>query len=101
MAEAPRRKEKPDPPSFIVHPDNWQAFCLFLDLSTQWRVSATVSGVIYQGLDYSSVHALLSIQVDRRKKRRALFEQIRLIEIGALRVINDRENLPNDATDPR
>ena len=79
-----------DPPEdlFHVHPDNWQAFTLFQSAHTQWRVVSSMSGAYYPGLDYSGLRALLLTEVSKPNRRRALFQQIRLLEAGALSVIN-------------
>lgn len=84
-----------------MHPDNWQAFQLFQQLHTQWRLLPTMGALIYQGLEYSSVLALLDASVKERKRRAELFEQIRLLEAGALSVINDRKDVPDNAAHSR
>lgn len=92
-------KEETAPPErvFYVHPDNWQAFEIFTQLRTQWRIVPTMSAVFTQGLDYSVVLAVIDSQVKKRR-RRTVFQQIRLLEAGALSVING-QNLSNNATD--
>jgi len=80
-----------------VHPDNWDAFILFDQLGTQWRIIPGMSGVFYQGLDYAAVMAVVRETVKGRKNRARTFDQIRLIEAGALSVINDAENVSDNA----
>lgn len=56
---------------------------------------------IYQGLDYPSVISVLKLRTRKRSHRVELYEQIRLIEAGALSVLNDWKNLSDDAADSR
>lgn len=55
-----------------------------------------MSGTIYQGLEYPSVIAV--IDALGTKKPRKVFNQIRLLEAGALSEINVRQDLPDNAT---
>ncbi|MFT5766735.1 MAG: hypothetical protein ACI9DH_000554 [Halioglobus sp.] len=47
-----------------------------------------MSGAVYTGLDYPSVLAVMSAMGIKKKKR--VFRQIQLIEVGALSGINDK-----------
>jgi hypothetical protein len=80
-----------EPEHFEVLPDCWSALELFLALQGQWRVVAGFGGVFYQGLDYPAVESLLRLKISSKKKRARLFDQIRLIEQGALSTINDKK----------
>lgn len=66
---------------FILFEENYQTFCLFISLTTQWRVSA--SGGVY-GLDYNVLFELFSLYGIKKKERLKLFEEIRLMESAAL-----------------
>ena len=72
-------------------PDCWPALELFLALQGQWRVVAGFGGVFYQGLDYPAVESLLRLKISSKKKRHRLFDQIRLIEHGALKTMNEQK----------
>lgn len=86
--EAPVSSE---PDCFEVLPDCWPALDLFLALQGQWRVVAGFGGVFYQGLDYPAVESLLRLKVSGKKKRAQRFDEIRLIEQGALKTINEQK----------
>jgi hypothetical protein len=58
-----------------------------------------MNGLIYQGLEYSSTMALVHAAEKRQAHRIRLFDQIRLLEAGALSVINDRKDVPDNAPD--
>lgn len=73
---------------FQVHPDNWKAFKVFEACRTQWRISTGVGSVIYQGLDYAAVVAVINAM--GIKKSSLVFNQVRTIEYGALSVINEQ-----------
>jgi hypothetical protein len=84
----PSRPRTPrEPPPFRVHPSNWSAFQVFEACHTQWRISIGVSGAIYHGIDYSSLVAVIDAMGGGRRKT---FNQVRLIEAGALSVINEQ-----------
>jgi hypothetical protein len=72
-----------------VWPENWKALELFLALQTQWRVTATMAGIFYVGLDYSAAEALLRAR--RAKNRAQLLADLRVIEYAALKGLNRRD----------
>lgn len=75
---------------FAVYPENWEAVQLFLKLGTQWRVGA-MGG--FFGLDYSSVES--TMRICRVRKKRKVFEQLRIMEVAALPVLNKKESTPH------
>jgi hypothetical protein len=85
------------PAVFYVHPSNWKAYEVFEACETQWRIVAGMSGVFYQGIDYPSVMSV--IDAWRVKKRRKVFNQVRLIEMGARSVLNEQQDIPDNAAD--
>lgn len=88
----------PRPPKILrVHPENWKAFEIFDACHTQWRLVVGMGGVVYQGLDYSSVTAV--IQAFSVKDHRKIFNQIRALEAGALSVLNERKDVPDNPAD--
>lgn len=92
LPEAPSEPE--EDPVFYVHPDNWRAFKVFQSCHTQWRMLTAGTGLIYQGLDYPSVLAVIHALAVKKPKR--TFRQVQLIEIGALSEINDRQDLSDN-----
>lgn len=76
-----RDREIPD--DFIVMEENWPALEVFLTCQTQWRYS--MSGPI--GIDYTSLLSVISLY--SAKKKRQLFDEVRLIELGALNAISE------------
>ncbi len=67
----------------VVWPENWDTVRLFCDLSTQWQVG--FGGVI--GLRYESVLAVMRL---RRIKGAEMFDDLRVMEAEALRVLSAR-----------
>lgn len=68
-----------------IHISNWAPLMAFLDCDTQWRVTASVAGLIWIGLDYSACAARLG----RRWRRQNLRADVRVIEEEALKVLNE------------
>ena len=60
------------------------ALTLFQQCQTQWRVIIGVGVVQYQGLDYTAVESVVNLQ----KIDDFNFDDLRLIEAGALGVLN-------------
>jgi len=75
---------------FQVWHENWQALELFLMCGTQWRVIAGMGGTVHQGIDYQSLESVMRLTGIKSKKRPALFNDVRLLERGALEKVNDR-----------
>ena len=74
---------------FPVWDDNWQVVDLFLKLQTQWVV--TMGGVV--GLNYGSVDFCLKIYGIEDK--REIFEGLRVMEMAALQILNERKGEKN------
>ena len=74
-------RSKPDAEDFTILSENWPALEIFLVCQTQWRNSP--SGVT--GLDYISVINVIALYHKKRNKR--IFNQVRLIEFGAMTAI--------------
>lgn len=68
--------------AFEVHFDAWDAFCFFLKVRTQW-VYAGWDGVRV-GLNFSAITAMAEMWGIRRRKRRALLDDLVLIESAVL-----------------
>ncbi|WP_043062096.1 DUF1799 domain-containing protein [Brucella anthropi] len=71
-----------------IMPVNHISFDAFLCCQTQWRVAATMAGLIWQGLDYSAVRLVL----DDIDAPRHVFADIRVMEAAALPVLNERDD---------
>lgn len=71
-------------------PDNWPAFRLFADLSTQWRTAMTS----FIGLDYSVLFHRMDRMHLSQDDYDDLFADIRTLEGAALVVLNRK---PDDA----
>lgn len=69
-------------------PENWDAALLFAAVASQWRVAAGLGGVVYLGLDYAAVEAVMRMRRYPGARRAELFEQVRLMEAAALGVRN-------------
>lgn len=70
-----------------VWPENWQAFALFCRLETQWQ--SGFNGPV--GLRYEALYPLLDREAATPDEWDNLFDDVREIEAGALRAINDKE----------
>jgi hypothetical protein len=62
-------------------PENWPAWCLFVDIQTQWRTSG-MGGP--SGLDYGPLFKLMEHQGLTGKEWREMFDDIRALESAAL-----------------
>ena len=75
---------------FVVFACNWRALEVFLNCAPQWR--HTPDGQIV-GLDYPTVHAVMSMMGIKRKHQNDTFQRLRHIEVGlmgAIREMRDR-----------
>lgn len=68
-----------------LHISNWLSIRAFLDCETQWRVTASLAGLIWIGLDYSACKDRLG----RRWRDRNLRRDLGVIEDEALKVLNE------------
>ncbi|MDR6500314.1 hypothetical protein J2785_003470 [Burkholderia ambifaria] len=77
--------------AFEVYPENWEAVRAFVSMTTQWRMTG-ISGfggasMLHTGLDYSALEPVFRLLGVKRKRRAALFQQIRVMEEAALEVL--------------
>ena len=77
-----------DEPASVIElwPEHVQPFRLFTECETQWRLVVGMSGVRYQGLDYTALHALMQIYGVNNMSH--CLRCIRTLERGALKVFN-------------
>lgn len=66
-------------------PDHVRAWSFFCEsCSTQWRSGGTGG---FTGLDYTAILAVIQFEESDKEQVKELFEQIRLIERGALKAM--------------
>lgn len=68
-----------------VFADNWTSLSAFVSVATQWRVVATMAGLIWIGLDYPAVKIVL----DHLDMPAHVFDDLRIMENAALSVLNE------------
>lgn len=67
-------------PPVEVWPENWEAFCFFASLRTQWR-----SDMGYlTGLDYQAVKALMDLHEMPQCSRLHVMEEVQAMENAAI-----------------
>lgn len=66
----------------IVDEQNWEAFMLFLDCATQWRMITTFGPPVHQGIEYASLYAVM--QMRRTKNKAEMFARVKQFERGAV-----------------
>lgn len=76
---------------FDVHQDNWFSFNTFTQLKTQWQIAVGVGGMVYLGLNYTAVHAFLSMKQYTAEQIASLIDDIQIMEQAALAVYNSRK----------
>lgn len=77
------RRQTPD--VLWVLPENWEACVLWRRIGHQLRYAPTGRVI---GLDYTQLVAAVTLQTIPEAQRAALFDQIQLIERGALSELN-------------
>lgn len=87
-------QEEPEPEHFEVFEENWDAVNLFLACSTCWRrtIVPMSAAIIWEGLRYPDVEVVIRAHGHRGKKAGELFQQIQLIESGALPELQKQAN---------
>lgn len=66
---------------------NWPAVEIFLRVQTQWRVIASMAGVMFQGLDYAAALSLIDRRIPEAN-RNDVFDDLCVMEGAALEVFN-------------
>lgn len=74
----------------VVWPENWESVIMFLGLHSCWRKQyLDMAGqIVWEGFYWSDVTALLREMQPKRKQRRALIEDLRIMESAALEALN-------------
>ncbi|MCB0249759.1 MAG: DUF1799 domain-containing protein [Anaerolineae bacterium] len=83
----PARPKPPKQQPFYIHPSSWTGYQVFEACQTQWRLVSGLSSAVYQGIDYASVAAAIDLMGIKKRKR--VFQHVRLLEAGAMSVINN------------
>jgi Phage related hypothetical protein (DUF1799) len=73
--------------AFGVWDSNWASLSAFLDCETQRRCEATMAGLHWLGLDYSSVDVVLR----RSKAPDEVFDDLRVMETAALAAFGEAD----------
>lgn len=73
-----------------IHEDNWESVMFFLECGTQWRVAAGLGGLVWLGLDYAGVAALMHMRRVPPARRGALLADLQIMELAALAALNAR-----------
>jgi len=71
---------------FPIAEANRETVLLFLSLQTQWRVAPTERGLMWFGLDYVAVAALMRMKKTKGKAR--MIERLQMMEEAALSVLS-------------
>jgi hypothetical protein len=77
--------DRPLAQAIEIWPEHEQAVGVFAAMLTQWR-TAPMGGVV--GLDYSALPAVLEMMSVPRADWHEVFEQVRIMETEAVRVLN-------------
>jgi len=88
QAEVASGSARGAPALFDVLRDNWPTVEMFLACQTQWEIHG-FSGH-YLGLRYEGLESAVNLMEVKHDDRRALFEQLRLMELAALEIINTK-----------
>lgn len=71
-----------------VWPNNWEAVQLFSSVCGQWRVS--MAGAY--ALDYKAVAAAMDLMGVKKRRRKKLFEFVRVMEREALSIMGEKKD---------
>lgn len=82
------RDEEAEKMQFGIHADNWVLLGVFLALATQWRVAIGLTGIVYLGVDYGALPAVMQMLGIPRTKHSETFAAVRLMEAAALAIRN-------------
>ncbi|MFC5445480.1 DUF1799 domain-containing protein [Rhizobium halophytocola] len=74
-----------DEDAFEIMSINWPSFSAFLACQTQWRVTSTMAGLLWIGLDY----AALPIALTGTDITPALMVDLQAMEGAALEILNE------------
>ncbi len=67
-----------------IWPAHWDAWVVFRSQRTQWLVHIGQRGLLWQGLNYQRLESTVRLLRIKKKHRRELFGQIRVMEAAAV-----------------
>ena len=85
-----KQKAKAASNEFELWQEHIQVYELFTQLFTQWNKTASMGGVWFDGLNYQAIESVLRLNLIPEPKHPQLFNELRLIERGALEILNAR-----------
>lgn len=77
------REDVTDTSTFDVWPENWPAYAVFCDVSTQWRMGPGGPS----GLDYGAVEWVMGLRQVKQAKKLQMLHDIRTLESSALKAM--------------
>lgn len=77
---------------FLLWPEHWNAWNVYLGCSTQWRMAVGMGGVFWQGLDYQGVEMVMRRYRVPRKQQDQVFAEIQVLEEEEKSIRNSRED---------
>jgi len=87
IEQASKRKAKCE---CLVDEDCWESLQVFLGLSSQWRVVASMSGFMWLGINYQAVECYFRLSGIPKKKRQQIFADLQVMQSEAVEAINKR-----------
>lgn len=88
VIEEAQRKANPEEEVCWVFEENWNSVLFFFALETQWNIGG-MGG--YIGLNYVAAESAMRLNEIPRRSRKALFADLRIMELAALPVLNKKE----------
>ena len=88
LAQLTQHQPTESPTQVDVLPENHQAVSVFVALQTQWNLLVGMCGCAHQGLNYGALHTVLQLMCIPKREWKPLFDDIRLMEMAALRLLN-------------
>ncbi|SHL10118.1 Phage related hypothetical protein [Nitrosospira sp. Nsp11] len=88
VIEEAQRKANPEEEVCWVYEENWNSVLFFFALETQWNIGG-MGG--YIGLNYTAVESAMRLNEISRQDRKALFADVRIMELAALPALNKKE----------
>lgn len=74
---------------FGVWPEHWDVVQAFKCVTSQWRVAASMDGLLYLGFDYAGVRA--GLKAAKIKLDPDQWRSLQLMESAALKALNERQ----------
>lgn len=75
-------------PDYELPPDQFDAWQVFDSMWTQWRTTAGFSRVVFHGLDYIALEAVMRMRGIEADEQKSVFQMCRVMEDEAIRLRN-------------